>query len=227
MIWDNPTESEYPGVRTFAQKMKAAIISMHDVILDSRVKQTQSANRHRRPAPFAAGDMVYISTKNISFPKGRARKLIPKYIGPYLIETDFGNNSYRVKLPSCLLQRGIHPVFHLSLMHVHVPNDNRLFPGRAESQVADFGNDGSEWAIDQILSHKGKGRSAIFKIRWKAGDITWLPLDWVDGLEQLRLYLDVQGVGSVGDLSKGKGKPPIDDPQVYARCIQISEHKGK
>jgi hypothetical protein len=227
MIWETPASSEYPGVRVFAQKMKNAIMAAHDAILDSRVKQTRSANRHRRPSPFAEGDMVYISTKNISFPKGRARKFIPKYIGPYLIEKDFGNNSYRVKLPGRLLQRGIHPVFHSSLMRVHVPNDDRLFPGRAENQVVDFGDESSEWAIDRVLSHKGKGRSAIFEVRWKAGDITWLPLDRIDGLEHLKLYLDAQGVGSVGELSEGKGKPPTDDPQIYAGYLRLSENKGK
>jgi hypothetical protein len=227
MIWDKPAASEYPGVRVFAQKMKAAIMAAHDAILDTRVKQTRSANRNRRPAPFAEGDMVYISTKNILFPKGRARKFVPKYIGPYLIEKDFGNNSFRVQLPSRLLQRGIHPVFHSSLMRVHVPNDDRLFPGRAENQIADFGDKGSEWAVDRILSHKGKGRSAVFEVRWKAGDITWLPLDRVDGLEQLKLYLDAQGVQSVGALSEGRGKPPLDDPQVYAGSMRLSVDKGQ
>ncbi|EIN03228.1 hypothetical protein PUNSTDRAFT_18945, partial [Punctularia strigosozonata HHB-11173 SS5] len=81
-------------------------------------------------------------------------------------------NSYRIQLPARLTQRGVHPVFHASLMRVHVPNDDRLFPGRSETQVADFGEDGGEWAIERILSHKGKGRSAIFEVKWKAGDVT-------------------------------------------------------
>ncbi|KZT26152.1 hypothetical protein NEOLEDRAFT_1132713 [Neolentinus lepideus HHB14362 ss-1] len=40
---------------------------------------------------FAEGDLVYLSTKNLKIPKGRARKLIPKYIGPFAILKDFGN----------------------------------------------------------------------------------------------------------------------------------------
>ncbi|EIN09179.1 hypothetical protein PUNSTDRAFT_16084, partial [Punctularia strigosozonata HHB-11173 SS5] len=81
-------------------------------------------------------------------------------------------SSYRLKLPARLLQRGIHPVFHASLLRVHVPNDDRLFPGRAETQVADFGEDASEWAIDRIVSHKGRGTNTIFEVRWRAGDTT-------------------------------------------------------
>ncbi|KIK53993.1 hypothetical protein GYMLUDRAFT_118118, partial [Collybiopsis luxurians FD-317 M1] len=74
-----------PGIRTYAQKMKEAVMQAHDSILNARVKQTRDANRRRRPAPFEEGDLAYISTKNISFPKGYARKLVPKFIGPYKI----------------------------------------------------------------------------------------------------------------------------------------------
>ncbi|EIN12247.1 hypothetical protein PUNSTDRAFT_19409, partial [Punctularia strigosozonata HHB-11173 SS5] len=81
-------------------------------------------------------------------------------------------NSFRVDLPARLLQRGVHPVFHASLLRVHVANDDRLFPGRAEMQVADFGEDGAKWAVDRILAHKGQGTSSVFKIKWKAGDVT-------------------------------------------------------
>ncbi|KJA13213.1 hypothetical protein HYPSUDRAFT_122383, partial [Hypholoma sublateritium FD-334 SS-4] len=61
------------------------IIAAHDSVLAARVKQTHDANQHRRMEPFKVGDLVYVATKNISFPQGLARKLIPKYMGPYPI----------------------------------------------------------------------------------------------------------------------------------------------
>jgi len=72
---------------------------------------------------------VYISMKNISIPKKLTRKLVLKYVGPYLIVKDYGNNSYKVDISARLKQRGIHDVFHASLLQIHVPNDDRLFPG--------------------------------------------------------------------------------------------------
>lgn len=81
MIWNKDTE--FPGVRNFAQKMKDAILTAHDAILEARVKQTRIANRKRKDAPFIEGDLMYLSTKNITLPKGRARKLAPKFVGPY------------------------------------------------------------------------------------------------------------------------------------------------
>lgn len=94
MIWDNAMKTKYPGVCVFTMQMKQAIISAHDLILESQVKQTQDANRKWHTVPFTEKDLVYISTKNISFPKGLAHKLNPKYIRPYSILKDFENGSF-------------------------------------------------------------------------------------------------------------------------------------
>lgn len=161
MIWDNPTVDEYPGVRAYAQKMKYAIMSAHDSIIAARVKQTRDANRRRRPAPFAEDDLVYVSTKNMS-----------------RILRDFRNSSYTVALPSSLKRRGIHDVFHASLLQVHEPNDDRLFPGRLDNQVAELEDQDGEWAIDRIASHRGTRDEAIFEAVWKSGDRTLRLWEW-------------------------------------------------
>jgi hypothetical protein len=33
---------------------------------------------------------------------------------------------------------GVHPVFHASLLRIHVPNDDRLLPGRLGTQATDL-----------------------------------------------------------------------------------------
>jgi hypothetical protein len=128
MVWNS--NSEFPGVRIFAQKMKDAVLIAHDSILEARIKQTRLANRHRKEAPFTKGDLVYLSTKNLSIPKGRARKLAPKFIGPYQILEDYKNDTFKLNLSSELKQRGLHLSFHAHLLRIHIPNDDRRFPGR-------------------------------------------------------------------------------------------------
>ena len=128
MIWDTPSKDEYLNVRVYVQQMKLVLISAHDALLTARIKQTIQANWRRRVSPLIKGDLVYISTKNIHLPKGTSRKLVPKFIGPYCIMEDFGNNLYRIELPDTLKQRGVHNVFHLSLLRIHIANDDRLFP---------------------------------------------------------------------------------------------------
>jgi len=59
------------NTRVFAQKMKDAILRAHDAILKARVKQTRLANQRRKESPFIMGDLVYLSTKNLSLLKGR------------------------------------------------------------------------------------------------------------------------------------------------------------
>ncbi|EMD30534.1 hypothetical protein CERSUDRAFT_28031, partial [Gelatoporia subvermispora B] len=75
-------------------------------------------------------------------------------------------NSYRLELSSDLRRRGLHDVFHSSLLRIHEPNDDRLFPGRLDSQVFEMENEDGEWAIDHILSHRGSATNAVFEILW-------------------------------------------------------------
>lgn len=95
-VWNDATSDGYPSVGVFAQSMEMAVMSAHDAILEVRTKQTRTANRKRRITPFENGDITYVSAKNMSLPKVHAGKLIPKYIAPYRIVRDFGNNSFEL-----------------------------------------------------------------------------------------------------------------------------------
>jgi len=219
MIWSSAPSSEFPSIRNFALKKKLALMAAHDSILAARVKQTRDANRKCQLAPFKKDDLVYLSTKNIKFPKGLARKLVPKYIGPYRILQDYGNQSFRLDLPSRLKQRGVHDVFHASLLRIHHPNDDRLFPGRLDNQLGGDIDPEGEWAVDKILSHHGSKRDAVFEIKWQAGDITWLPYAEISHLQALIDYLELLGIEKIDNLPLGHGKPPSDDPQVHVGSI--------
>jgi len=208
MIWDSSTQ--YPGVRSFAAKMKEALLAAHDALLSARVKMTRQANRHRRPAPFMTGDFVYLSTKNLSLPKGRSRKLFPKFIGPFRILQDFGNSTFRLDLPADLRRRGVHTSFHSSLLRVHHANDDHRFPGRQLEQLSAFNDNPREWAVDRIRTHHGAGRTALFELQWKSGDVSWAPYDDVAHLEALGTYLELLGVTGISQLTTGTAPSPTD-----------------
>lgn len=205
MIWNNPSKDEYPNVRVYAERMKLALMAAHDALLTARVKQTTQANRRRRASPFVTGDLVYISTKNINLPRGTTRKLISKFIGPYRITEDFQNNSYRIELPSMLRQWGIHNVFHSSLLRIHVPNDDRSFPGRRETQL------------------KGSHTDARFKVLWTLGDRSWIKFDEIKSSRALAEYFEAQGIKDVMGLWRMTNEDPSDDdPQVSLGHILMS-----
>ena len=222
MIWNSAPPTEFPSVRNFALQKKLALIAAHDSIIAARVKQTRDANRKRQVSPFSEGDLVYLSSKNIKFPKGLARKLIPKYLGPYKILKDFENYSFRVDLPSHLKQHGVHDVFHSSLLRIHHPNDDRLFPGRLDAQISHDIDPEGEWAVESILSHYGSEENALFEIKWRSGDITWMPYFQILGLQALESYFEALGINTILELTTGKGKPPHGDPQVFLGMVQLT-----
>ena len=219
MIWDSAPSTEFPAIREFALQKKLALMAAHDSILAARVKQIRNANKKRQDVPFKEGDLVYLSSENISFPKGLARKLIPKFLGPYKIISDFGNGSFQLDMPPHLKKRGVHNVFHSSLLRIHVPNDDRLFPGRMDTQIAGEGVSDNEWAVDRIKSHSGTRASAVFEVLWKSGDVTWLPYYQITHLQALTDYFDLLKVSKVSKLPPGLGRPPVGDPQVFLGLI--------
>ena len=81
----------------------------------------------------------------------------------------------------------------------------------------------TEWPVDRILSHSGRKRNALFEIKWKAGDKTWLPYDQVEHLEPLKVYFEALGVDSIDKLPDNLLPPPIDDPQVLLACLKPSD----
>ncbi|KIJ59015.1 hypothetical protein HYDPIDRAFT_101527, partial [Hydnomerulius pinastri MD-312] len=124
------------------------------------------------------------------FPKGLVQKFMPKYIGPYKILKDYHNNSFLIELPSCLKQQGVHPVFHSLYLQIHHPNNNCLFPGCLDNQIAEFEDKEHEWSVKKITSHKGGHTNTVFEIKWKLGDVTWLLYNPVEHLDVLHEYFD-------------------------------------
>ena len=191
------------------RKIWDGLISAHDSILVQRVKQTYQANKNRHLAPFSVGDLVYLSTKNLSLPKGRTRKLIPKYIGPYKILKEVtAHTTYKIDLPSELLSHGVHPVFHARLLRVHVPNDDRRFPARSIQQITHLGYNITDHVAQRINTHIGSGTKSWFEVEWQSGDTTWLPYHEIKHLTALDSYLENLGVNQITQLKNGKGDPP-------------------
>jgi hypothetical protein len=186
-----------PGVRTFAQNAIRNMAIAHDAIIATRVFQKHQADKRRRQEPpIKENDLVYLSTKNLSMPKGRASKLVPKYLGPYKVTKALPSTSnYELELPPELAKRRVHPRFHISRLKPHHPNDDALFPNRQKSDIYDFGAlEDTEWYVDEIVGHRWKGRNIEFLVKWNMGDSTWEPINNCNELVALDDYLKLMGV---------------------------------
>ena len=120
------TDTKYAGVKQFAQQVLYNLMAVHDTIIESRMVQMHHVNSQQcQGEEYPPGSMVYLLTKNLALPKGWARKLLPRYIGPYkVVETHTATLTVTLKLPPELVSRQMHLMFHMSLIQAHMANDN-------------------------------------------------------------------------------------------------------
>ncbi|KAF7331995.1 CCHC-type domain-containing protein [Mycena kentingensis (nom. inval.)] len=138
------------------------------------------------------------------------------------VEDTVRNGTFKLDIPSELKRRGIHPAFHSSLLRIHIPNDDRRFPGRQVAQVTGIGEGSDEWAVRKIIAHSGKGSDVKFEVKWMNGDTAWFPYKQVEHLSSLADYLQALNASSITHLPIGNGTPP-DDAGVYLGTIGIKQ----
>jgi hypothetical protein len=149
--------------------------------------------------------------------------LTPKYIGPFtILKVIEPGASYKLELSAELKKHGINPTFHASLLRIHVPNNDRRFPGRQLNQIPGCGESPQEWAVDRILGHAGQGTDADFEVLWKTGDVTWLHYSEAKHLEALASYCEAMGIQNPRDLPRGKSQGP-NDAILTASPIKLSK----
>jgi hypothetical protein len=194
----------FKGVKQFAETAKANVLAAHDAIIASRINQTHFANQRRSLEPtMSVGSQAYLSTAKLALPKGRVRKLLPKYIGPYtIIGSNPSKSSYTLDLPPELALRRIHPTFHADKLRPYQPNNDALFPKREAKSFYDFGTDpDAEWIVNEIVAHK-RAPHLLFQVEWAYGDYTWEPTQGVNELAALDRYLELHGVSRPEDLPR-------------------------
>ncbi|KAF9234433.1 hypothetical protein BU15DRAFT_79040 [Melanogaster broomeanus] len=90
----------------------------------------------------------------------------------------------------------------------------------------------SEWVVDRLLSHSGKGSDAMFEVLWSTGDITWAPLREVRHLQVYDEYCEAMGMATgVPDDKKGTRTPPSNvvrtgHPAVSAKVARLQFIRG-
>ena len=180
------------------------VTAAHDAIIAACVMQTHHANSCWRTGDkFAPGDRVYLSTKHLALPKGRAKKLLPKFIGKYkVVEVHTDASTATLELLPELTAQWVHPTFHMSLLRAHVPNDDARFPHRDMKAYYDFrAADEPEWCVDEILAHRWVDSMGLeLQVRWTLGDMMWEPLASCKELAALDEYLELRGAKRPRDL---------------------------
>ena len=188
-----------PAAEALDQRTRDAIRKARDCLQEAQQRQKQYADRKRRPAPaYEPGHWVLLNTKHIKLKGPNCSKLLPRWIGPFEVDTPIGPTGQAIRL---LLPSGcrIHPVFHVSLLRPYQADGRRHPPPPAMLF------DGSiEYEVERIIDHRERrvGRKNSegertrvkreYLVRWKGYDAshdTWEPeQNLTNCSETLELY---------------------------------------
>jgi hypothetical protein len=105
-------ETTSKGIKEFTAWTLQNIATTHNTIIEARAFQMLYANQKREEEfKLEKGDLMYLSTKNLNFPKDRTKKLYAKYIGLYKISEAGKKSTYSLELLVALQEHRIHPTF--------------------------------------------------------------------------------------------------------------------
>ncbi|XP_014517262.1 uncharacterized protein LOC106774738 [Vigna radiata var. radiata] len=92
----------------------------------SQSRQKSYAEQRPKALEFAVGDPVFLRvTPTTGVGRAiRARKLFPRYLGPYQILRRIGSVAYEIVMSPQLAN--LHPVFHVSQLRKYVPDPSHV-----------------------------------------------------------------------------------------------------
>jgi hypothetical protein len=161
LITRNMDQVRCPAAKELAVKMQAAVGRARTAMLEAQQRQKANADGKRRDITFAVGDQVLVSTRNMNLKTPGTKKLMPKYVGPFKVIKKLHDVAYKLALP--VEMKGMHDVFHVSLLHPY-RTDGRYQPPPPPVQIEGQ----EEYEVQRILDHRDrKGRKGYeYLIQW-------------------------------------------------------------
>ena len=94
---------------------------LKSAISEAQLQYQGPANAKRSPAPnFTVGEQAFVKAKFFCTTQP-SYKLSDKFLGPFEILAKAGTHSFTLRLPDTF--RGVHPIFHVSMLEPTFPNE--------------------------------------------------------------------------------------------------------
>ncbi|KAJ9519115.1 hypothetical protein QJQ45_007676 [Haematococcus lacustris] len=155
-------------------------------------RQAHLANKGRKEVEYHTGQLVLLSTKNLRMKPGKAKKLLPRFIGPFKVLEHVGPVAVRLDLPRAMAR--MHPVFHVSLLRPYTSEHPHLPP------PVEWLDEAPLYEVEKLLAHRGvrAGKARGYLVKWQGYDDsynTWEPRNnLVNCQEVLTAYNAVHGL---------------------------------
>jgi hypothetical protein len=181
-------DTKVPSTEEFLTHWCATLEMAKESLQAAQDRQAATANQHRRHQEYKVDDQVLLSTAYITAPADKqrpARKLQPKYIGPFPITTVVSPTAYRLALPYTLR---IHPVFHVSLLKPYHPTPEHLDRRQPPPPPLPTPTAATpEYEVESILDKRTFRRQKQYLVLWKGypqHDATWEPMNNLDNAKE-------------------------------------------
>ena len=187
-------DTRSPAARDFVKEMAESIARARLCIRRAQDRAAAYFDKGRRQQTFQKGERVMLNTCNLRLHSGKARKLLPRWVGPFEVLEAVGELAYRLELPSTL---PVHNVFHTELLkpwhegaRAQAPPPPIELEGEMEYEVS---------SISDKRVVKRRNREVVeYLVQWKGYGTehdTWEPEEVVRDTVAL-------------DYFEGQGRPP-------------------
>ena len=154
----------------FVERMKKVHEEAEAALRKTQEEMKRYVDRGRKETEeWKKEDRVLLSTKNLVFKERPSKKLMERYVGPYIIEEVVSSNVVKLKLPSSMR---IHPVVNISQIVRY--KEQVKGQKKEEGKLVEVERV-EEWEVEKILNKKKIRGVVKYLIWWKGfmmeGDI--------------------------------------------------------
>lgn len=199
-----PSASNNESADGFARRIHKVIKLTQESLGKQQKIMARAADVHRRHHTFKVGDKVLLSSEHIS-----TGKLVPRYLGPFVVTACVSTVAMRLALPPSM--QGRHPVFHVSRLRpyiedidfprgvsVPVPENTPAATPRVVPETGTGVGGQTTWTVERIegvktITNRRGTREKQYKIKWLGHDdfdSSWEPYNTLktDIPEMLKEY---------------------------------------
>ena len=209
----------FQPVANYVKNQKEAIVFAKECMDRAQQRYATNADVNKTELKLVVGDKVYLETVNLPVKAPGAKKMLPKYIGPFHVLEIINPKAkspvaFRLDIPEAM---GIHPVFHISLLKKYIP---RLGPDGQEAPptIPILKNGVTEWIVLAVLNHRVNRRypkdvkKMEFLIRWKG--MTFAEDEWIPYKNMQEAQATISDYFRRRDLQWPNQDPPAEMPDM-------------